>query len=132
MLLINDLFSADDLYRAFCTPQRSSWGGITIISQETQVPSVFLAPASFRRSERLSTKYFPVHFSVNHCQRKVPKLKCFPSLLFVYRDMHTQTKYFFRSIVLFNALCFLTKCICFRHSPSVSLSFLYFFRDRFP
>lgn len=41
MLLINDLFSDSDLHRIFCTPQSSGKSGITIISEETQVPSVF-------------------------------------------------------------------------------------------
>jgi len=41
MLLINDLLSDSDLYHIFCTPQRSGKSGITIISEETRVPSVF-------------------------------------------------------------------------------------------
>lgn len=41
MLLINGLFSDGDLHHTFCTPRWSGRGGITIISGQTPVPSVF-------------------------------------------------------------------------------------------
>lgn len=73
MLLINDLFSDSDLYHIFWTPQRSGKSRITIISEKTWMPSVFLGISVSWRLERLRTKYFLVHFSLNHCQRKNDK-----------------------------------------------------------
>lgn len=71
VLLINGLFSAGDLHHTFCTPGRSGRRGITLTSGETSVPSVFSWLQAFLgKLQRWSTKYFLLHFSLNHCQRK--------------------------------------------------------------